>query len=290
LAELRPKAPSGERWVHEIKFDGYRFQLHKQDSGTKMYARRGYDWTERVTPIVRSGGKLNTHRVVLDGEVVILTPEGRSDFAALEILLPRKNPSPELRFYAFDILHLEVFDLRRWTLLDRKRVLKAFPEGIEGVIHYSEHFDAEGPELYRNACKLELEGIVSNGWTPGTSLAGAMHGPRAPAGTATRSSSPDWRRRQVNLTVSTSGSASGRRLVYAGKLERGFTDADKRRILELHARLESKASPVEAPRTFPKARWMKPDVLVEAEFRGKTGEGLLRHPAFKGIRRDVMGK
>jgi bifunctional non-homologous end joining protein LigD len=77
-------------------------------------------------------------------------------------------------------------------------------------------------------------------------------------------------------------------LVYAGKLERGFTDADKKRILQMFERLKSKAQPITAPRKFPKANWVKPKVLVDAEYRAKTGEGLLRHPAFKGIRRDLM--
>jgi bifunctional non-homologous end joining protein LigD len=84
------------------------------------------------------------------------------------------------------------------------------------------------------------------------------------------------------------GKREGRRLIYAGKLERGFSDEDKKRILDMHDRLKAKKVPIEAPRKFPKAQWMKPTVLVEAEFRGKTGEGLLRHPAFKGIRRDLM--
>jgi bifunctional non-homologous end joining protein LigD len=79
-----------------------------------------------------------------------------------------------------------------------------------------------------------------------------------------------------------------RKLVYAGKLERGFTEDDKARILKLLAKLETKRQPIAAPRKFPKARWVKPKVLVDAEFRGKTGEGLLRHPAFKGVRRDLM--
>ena len=78
------------------------------------------------------------------------------------------------------------------------------------------------------------------------------------------------------------------RLVYAGKLERGFTEDDKRRILALFERLKSKTPPIAAPRKFPKAQWVQPRVLVDAEFRGKTGEGLLRHPAFKGVRRDLM--
>jgi bifunctional non-homologous end joining protein LigD len=75
---------------------------------------------------------------------------------------------------------------------------------------------------------------------------------------------------------------------YAGKLERGFNETDKMRLLVMAEKLKVKKQPIEAPRRFPKAQWLKPSVLVDAEFRGKTGEGLLQHPAFKGVRRDLM--
>jgi bifunctional non-homologous end joining protein LigD len=78
------------------------------------------------------------------------------------------------------------------------------------------------------------------------------------------------------------------RLVYAGKLERGFNEVDKVRLLTMAEKLKAKKPPVEAARRFPKAQWVQPRVLVDAEFRGKTGDGLLRHPAFKGVRRDLM--
>lgn len=288
LAQLRPKAPSGKRWVHEVKYDGYRFQLHKRDTGTRMYTRRGYDWTDRVKPVLSRIYQLNSHNVILDGEVVIMTPEGRSDFAALESSLSSKSPSPELRFYAFDILYLEMLDLRGCTLLDRKRVLKAFLDGVEPPIHYSEHLEADGPEIWRQACKLELEGVVSK------RVDGKYHSGRTDAWTKTT-----CRQRETFVLAGVAekrghfdgvylGKREGRRLVYAGKLERGFSDEDKRRILEMQERLKSRKQPIDAPRKFPKARWMKPTVLLDAEFRGKTGEGLLRHPSFKGVRRDLM--
>ena len=78
------------------------------------------------------------------------------------------------------------------------------------------------------------------------------------------------------------------RLVYAGKLERGFNEQDKMRILLMADKLKAKKQPIEAPRRFPKAQWLEPLVMVDAEFRGKTGEGLLRHPACKGVRQDLM--
>lgn len=78
------------------------------------------------------------------------------------------------------------------------------------------------------------------------------------------------------------------RLVYAGKLERGFSEMDRMRIAVMFEKLKTKEQPITASRRFPKAQWVQPRVLVDAEFRGKTGEGLLRHPSFKGVRRDLM--
>jgi len=223
LAELRDSTPSGKRWVHEIKFDGYRFQLHKEDRGTRMYTRRGYDWSKRVTPIIRGCYQLNTHGVILDGEVVIMTPEGRSDFAALESSMSRKEPSPDLRFYAFDILYLDTFDLRGCTLLDRKKVLKAFLAKAGHPIYYSEHFEAEGPDVFRSACKLELEGVVSK----------AVDG-KYESGRTLHWTKTTCRHRETFVLAGIAekrgkfdgiylGKKEGRSLVYAGKLERGFT-------------------------------------------------------------------
>src|SRR3954452_1470141 len=83
--------PRGAKWVHEIKFDGYRAQLHKRDVGTKMFTRRGYDWSDRFRNIVCAAGALVTHGAVLDGEVIVPTLEGRSDFAALESALAKNG-------------------------------------------------------------------------------------------------------------------------------------------------------------------------------------------------------
>jgi len=106
LATLHPRPPKGDKWVHEIKFDGYRAQLHKRDFGTKMYTRRGYDWSDRFSNIIRASAELVTGGAILDGEVIVPTAEGRSDFSALESALAKKGGSPDLVFYAFDILHL----------------------------------------------------------------------------------------------------------------------------------------------------------------------------------------
>jgi bifunctional non-homologous end joining protein LigD len=192
-----------------------------------------------------------------------------------------------LVFYAFDLLQFESFDLRGCALLDRKRVLEALLQNVKGPIKYSEHLAEDGPHVLQNACKLELEGVVSkrvdgkyqsgrtNYWTKTTCR---LRDTFFIAGLAEKAGKFDG----IYL-----GRKEGGRLVYAGKLERGFTEQDRIRISMLHQRLKTKTAPIAAGRAFPKARWMKPSVMVEAEYRGKTGEGLLRHPAFKGIRRDL---
>ena len=111
LATLAPSAPKGERWVHEMKYDGYRFQCHIQQ-GIRFYTRRGYDWTEKVPNLVTALDQLSQHAVILDGEVIVQTPEGRSDFHALEKELKAKGGSSRLVFYVFDLLYLDAFDLR----------------------------------------------------------------------------------------------------------------------------------------------------------------------------------
>src|SRR5215213_6310638 len=116
LATLRPKVPSAENWVHEIKFDGYRTQVHIRDAGIQFFTRRGHDWSDRFSALKGPFGQINTHAAIIDGEVIVQTPEGQSDFGALQKELGAGR-SDRLVFYAFDVLHLDAFDLRDATLL-----------------------------------------------------------------------------------------------------------------------------------------------------------------------------
>ena len=98
LATLRPKPPPGELWVHEIKYDGYRLQLHVRQGSIRLLTRRGYDWTDRFASIAAAAWHQKTYAAVIDGEVIVATPEGHSDFHALEHdlgsrRLRRANPS-----------------------------------------------------------------------------------------------------------------------------------------------------------------------------------------------------
>ncbi len=287
LATLFPKPPNGGMWVHEIKFDGYRAQLHKRDHGSKMYTRRGYDWSDRFRSIIQAGGALKTHDAIIDGEVVIMGDDGRTDFAALESELT-KGGSNQLVFYAFDLLYLDVFDLRGCVLLDRKRVLRALLENVKGAIKYSEHLEADGPTVFQNACEMELEGIVSKR-SDGTYQSGRTD---LWAKTTCRHRETffvaGWARKEGKFDGLYLGRKQKGKLIYAGKLETGFGELDKVRMMTMFAKLKAKKQPITADRKFPKAQWIEPRVLVDAEFRGTTGDGLLRHPSFKGVREDLM--
>jgi bifunctional non-homologous end joining protein LigD len=287
LATLHQRSPTGSGWVHEIKYDGYRVQMHVRQGKVQLFTRRGHDWTDRFENVALAAWDLKTYAAVVDGEVIVPTPEGHSDFHALEQDLGAGR-SDRFVFYAFDLLHLDGLDLRSATLLDRKQVLAELLADAAEPIRYSEHVEADGTVVYENACQLELEGVVSkriNGrYQSGRShewfKATCRHRDTfAIAGWAEKNGKFDG----VYLSRNDEGE-----LAYGGKLERGFDEADTRHLLALLEPLRTKTPPFDAPRRFPKARWVKPTVLIDAEFRGRTGDGLLRHPSYKGIREDLM--
>ncbi len=160
LATLAPHPPQANDWLHEIKYDGYRFQAHVY-RGTRFYTRRGYEWSKRVPGLVRALSPLINHAIILDGEVVVQTPDGHSDFHALEKALKAPNEEANLLYYVFDILYLDGWDLRGAALFDRKRVLSLVLQRLEAPIRFSEHMECSGNAIWKRACELGLEGVVS---------------------------------------------------------------------------------------------------------------------------------
>jgi bifunctional non-homologous end joining protein LigD len=156
---LREKAPSGGRWVHEIKFDGYRAQAHLRQGRPAIYTRRGYDWTRRFQPIADALATLPADDLIMDGEAVVADSRGVPDFGLLhaDIAAGRKD---RLLYYAFDLLYLDGADLRAVQLAERKRVLLELLAGSSERILYTEHLEGDGPELHERACAMGLEGII----------------------------------------------------------------------------------------------------------------------------------
>jgi bifunctional non-homologous end joining protein LigD len=78
------KVPSGERWIHEVKFDGYRAQMHVVNEAVRIFTRRGNDWTNRFKKIAADAWHLNARLAIIDGEVIVLSANGVSDFSVLQ--------------------------------------------------------------------------------------------------------------------------------------------------------------------------------------------------------------
>jgi bifunctional non-homologous end joining protein LigD len=152
------QVPAGPEWLHEIKHDGYRLIVVRDGARVRLFTRNGHDWTGRYPLIVEAALKHRQTSFVIDGEAVLLGVDGVSDFNGLH---SRKHDD-EVQLYAFDILALDGDDLRKLPLSMRKanlaRLLARRPEGI----FVSDFEQGEiGPDLFRAACNMGLEGLVS---------------------------------------------------------------------------------------------------------------------------------
>jgi bifunctional non-homologous end joining protein LigD len=123
LATTIEKVPNGDRWIHEIKFDGYRVQVHLANTEVKVYTRRGHDWTLRFKKIASDAWHIAASSAIIDGEIVVPAADGTTDFSVLQNEL--KGRSTRIVMVAFDLLYLNGYDLRKLPLFQRKELLKA---------------------------------------------------------------------------------------------------------------------------------------------------------------------
>jgi bifunctional non-homologous end joining protein LigD len=157
IPTLAAKPPSGPDWVHEIKHDGYRLIVRRDGEAVRLFTRRGYDWTDRYPAIAAAAAKRRAKSFTLDGEAVVVGNDGVAVFDALH----RRHKATDAMLYAFDLLELNGGDLRPLPLVDRKaRLAKLLARASAGIV-YNEHTDEDGAVVFRHACKLGFEGIVS---------------------------------------------------------------------------------------------------------------------------------
>ena len=201
LATSVDRVPCGARWIHEIKFDGYRVQVHLRDAAVKVFTRRGNDWTNRFRKIASANGT--------------------TDFSVLQNEL--KGRSAKIVMVAFDLLYLNGRDLRGLPLHERKAALKKIIADTD--VQFSESFEVDGREMYKCACKTGLQGVVSK-----------LRDSRYRSGRTN-----DWAKKPCaqRETLPIAGFAldgkkfdgiyvgrrKGKDLVYAGKVDHGFASA-----------------------------------------------------------------
>jgi bifunctional non-homologous end joining protein LigD len=268
--------------VHEIKFDGYRVQLHIANESIKVFTRRGNDWTNRLKKIANEAFLISANSAIIDGEVVVPAADGSTDFSVLQNQL--KGKSDRIVMVAFDLLYLNGYDLRKLQLVERKAHLKKLI--AKTAIQFSEIFKIDGREMFKHTCKTGLEGVVSK-----------VRDSKYPTGR-----SNDWVKKtyaqRETLTIAGFamdgskwdglylGRRKGRDLIYAGKVDHGF---DRDSAKELQAKLKPlirKTQPY-SKRIAHRGIWVEPSLLAEIEYRAKSAEGKVRHPVFKGLREDL---
>jgi bifunctional non-homologous end joining protein LigD len=159
LATLVDHVPEGNRWVHELKFDGYRCLLSLGGSTAHAFTRSGLEWSDKFEPIVENARQLPARAALIDGEVVVVDVGGRTNFQSLQSAI--KGEPQRLEFYAFDLLSLDGEDLTALPLVERKEKLAALLKGHDGRIHYSDHIVGQGEALFERSCGSGLEGIIS---------------------------------------------------------------------------------------------------------------------------------
>jgi bifunctional non-homologous end joining protein LigD len=154
---MASKPPSGHDWVHEIKHDGYRLIVHRDGPTVRLYTRNAYDWTTRLRAIAAAAERVKAKSFTLDGEAVVLGPDGLSRFEELR----RREAAHTAILYAFDLIEHDGEDLRNRPFLDRKAALARLLRDTDAGILLNEHVAEDGPTVFEHACRLGAEGIVS---------------------------------------------------------------------------------------------------------------------------------
>ncbi|ESX99875.1 ATP-dependent DNA ligase [Mesorhizobium sp. LNJC398B00] len=158
MPTLVEKPPEGDGWTHEVKFDGYRSQMIIDEDGTRIYTRRGLDWTTKYRDIVAASAELGAESAIIDGEIVVLNDAGLSDFGELRKAITRRQH--DLYFVAFDLLYLNGHDLREMDLEDRREILEGliFPDDR---IQFSQALPGDAKAIFHLIDEAGIEGMVS---------------------------------------------------------------------------------------------------------------------------------
>ncbi|AZV21584.1 ATP-dependent DNA ligase [Mesorhizobium sp. M7A.F.Ce.TU.012.03.2.1] len=158
MPTLVEKPPEGGAWTHEVKFDGYRSQMIIDSEGTRIFTRRGLDWTAKYRDLVAASAELGAESAIIDGEIIVLNEAGLSDFSELRRAITRRQH--DLYFVAFDLLHLKGHDLRDMALEERREILESMiPANIR--IQFSQALPGDAKAIYHLIDEAGLEGMVS---------------------------------------------------------------------------------------------------------------------------------
>ncbi len=294
LAQEAETPPANQGWLHELKLDGYRMQARKHGKRVQLLTRTGLDWTHRMPAVAAEVAKLQPDKITLDGEVVVLSPDGTTSFANLQAAF-QEGAKHHLTYFVFDLLHLDGHDTRGLPLRERKALLaeilaNANPE----TLRLSEHLESDGPTIFHNACKLRAEGIVSkratakysSGRTSDWIKCKCLHEQEFVIGGYTLPGAGHTGMRGVGALLL--GYYEHKKLIYAGRVGTGFTEKTHKLLRDKLETLKQSSTPFEKPPAEARtgAYWVKPTLGAQVRFATWTADNLVRQAAFLGLRED----
>src|SRR3954468_14332546 len=293
LATLVTEPPKTGDWLYEVKHDGYRMLARLTRRDARLFTRSGKDWTERLPHLVSALKKLKLDGAWLDGEIVVLRPDGRASFQALQNAFDFGRDG-EIVYYVFDAAFLEGADLRPLPLAERKEKLRA-ALGKSATVRFSDHLEGEAHEILDKACAMGLEGLIGKS-TDAPYVAGrtktwiklkcrqrqdfVIAGYSAPGGSRTGFGA-------LLLGVH---DIPGGKLKYAGKVGTGFDEHLLEVLTKRLAKLKRPDSPLANPPREKGIQWVRPQLVCEVAFAERTDDGILRQASFMGLREDIPAK
>jgi bifunctional non-homologous end joining protein LigD len=304
LATSVDKPFDGPDWLFEIKWDGYRAVAFIEDGKFRLVSRNQNELTQRYPELKDLPRSVKAKTAILDGEVVALDKEGRASFSLMQQRTGFRphgrsraaNADVPVLYYAFDLLYLDGYDLRKLPLVDRKKQLASIL--ITGDhLRFSDHYEKQGKALFAMARAKGLEGILakkrdsiyverrSSEWLK----IKITHRLECVVGGYTE---PEGSRAHFGSIVLGLYDKQGR-LIHVGQAGSGFDQKSLDEVWKLLKKRETRKNPfygeVEALR---KVYWVKPDLIAEIEYAEWTdgtssGSGpKLRAPVFLGLRDD----
>ncbi|MBJ7574355.1 DNA ligase D [Luteimonas sp. MC1828] len=296
LCTLRGAAPPGDDWLHEIKWDGYRLMVDMVDGVARLRSRGGLDWDKTFPEVVEAVGALPVSDACVDGELVVLGPDGHSDFSELQRVIDGTSKAA-LRYLVFDLVGLAGIDLRGSPLTERKTLLKSLLPAAPHLLAYSDHVVGHGAEVFAETGRQGIEGVIckradslyrggrGNDWLK-------VKHETADEFVVVGYTDPKRSRTGFGSLLMATRERGGLR--YVGRVGTGFDDAMLRDLTARLRKLEQKQATVELPghialplRTV---HWVRPELVAEVAFRGWAKEGLLRQAAFKRLRIDKAAR
>jgi bifunctional non-homologous end joining protein LigD len=294
LATLVDAVPTGNAWMHEIKFDGYRALIAAAGEKVVVYTRSGKDWTDKFVPLAERFRAMDLPPCLIDGEIVAYGEDGNPDFSSLQNVLKRghgsQKDSDKLSFHAFDLLELEGKDLADLPNIERKERLEALLATAHPPIHVADHVIGAGEKLYRAMCEAGQEGIISK------KIDAKYTSTRSKAWVKVKCTLRQefviigWKKSTAKARPFSSlllAQHENGKLVYKGNVGTGFGAETLQDLAERMKPLERADPPAEVAR--PERRgvtFLEPELVAEIAFAEFTADGSARHASFLGLRGD----